>query len=102
MSKVCRQAIDDGSWFDASKAEQFDEMSNHDGSNMVSVVTGSEWDHEELFRTAKGTWVIHRYSQRQGIKDRWELLDNAEAAAWLIKCGHDVNFGDEVFAASEV
>lgn len=37
------------------------------GSNHISQATGSQWEHESLLRTAGGWWVLHRWSQWQGV-----------------------------------
>jgi hypothetical protein len=77
-----RQALTDGSgWFDLDSAERFDEATIWDGRNRISLATGSQWDHEALYRTANGRWVKHWWSQWQGTV--------AEAAAWLVQNGYD-------------
>src|SRR5690606_26064843 len=43
-------------WFDDEKAERFAEDRDWNGSNWISVATGSQWHHEELYRTAGGRW----------------------------------------------
>jgi hypothetical protein len=82
-----RQALTDQSsrWFDLDTAERFDEATIWDGRNRISLAMKSQWDHEELYRTASGRWVLHWWSQWQGTVDRWEEISEAEAAAWLIQ-----------------
>ncbi len=86
-----RQALTDGSgrWFDLDRAECWDEDTWWNGQHRVSRATGSEWDHERLYRTAGGRWVRHRWSAWVGVPDRWEELTSAEAAQWLVTNGHE-------------
>jgi len=88
---MSRQALTDGTrrWFSPAKAERFDEGDWWDGSNHVSSATGSQWDHEELYRTAAGRWILHWWSQWQGSQDRWEEVSDEFAAGWLVKCEHE-------------
>ena len=76
-------------WFDRAKAEEFDEGARWDGSNHISLATGSQWDHEILYRTAGGRWVLHRWSQWQGRPERYRFITDAEAQTWLLKNEHD-------------
>lgn len=85
-----RQTIDNGSWFDFNTAKQFRENTRWDGRNQISVNTGSQWDHEDLYRTAKGAWVKNSYSAYQGSSESWELVDDQYAVDWLIRNGHDI------------
>lgn len=86
---------DDGNlvgWFDRFAAEEFPEDSFHDGSNLVSVPTGSQWDHEVLLRTAGGRWVLAEWSQWQGSGPaRYRFLSEDSAGRWLLaqRCDED-------------
>lgn len=80
-----RQPLDDGGWFDLDTAEHWDEATRHDGRNMISIATGSQWDHEELYRTRKGLWVLHAWSQWQGSTESWQRLSTPIAIEWLIR-----------------
>ena len=86
-----RVALTDGSgrWFDLEKAERFPEDADWDGRNWISRATGSQWEHETLYRTAGGRWILHWFSQWQGTRDRWEEVDAETAAAWLVRNGYD-------------
>jgi len=88
---MSRQPIgDDGTWFDPEKANQWEEETEWDGRNHISLATGSQWDHQQLFHTAGGKWVLHHWSQWQGSRPSWELITAKDAAAWLIRNKHDV------------
>lgn len=88
---MTRTVLTDGSgrWFDRSKAEQFDEDTYWNGSNMISRATGSQWDHETLYRTVGKQWIVYRTSGWQGVTDRYELIDDETAAKWLVENGHE-------------
>jgi len=82
-----RVNLTDGSskWFDVDKATVYDEATYHDGRNFISQATGSQWDHEELYRTRSGMWVLHSWSQWQGSTDSYTQSSAEEAYDWLIR-----------------
>lgn len=71
-------------WFDDAKAERFEEATRWDGSNHISIATGSQWDHEALYRTVGGRWVLHSWSQWQGRPEVYRFLEDQEAETWLL------------------
>ena len=71
-------------WFDDAKATKFKEATRHDGNNFISRATGSQWDHEDLYYTRNGRWVLNSYSAWQGSLETYEEIGEAEAVAWLI------------------
>ena len=81
-----RTALTDGSnrWFDEEKSISFTEDTEWDGSNMISKATGSQWDHESLYYTKGGSWVLYRYSQWQGSMASYTAIDEEDAVQWLI------------------
>jgi hypothetical protein len=89
MTEIDRQAIEDGRWFDKAKAKEFDEDTWHDGRNHISTPTGSQWDHESLWRTKGGVWVLQTYSNYGHINDTWTVTGDDAAAAWLVKNKHE-------------
>jgi len=86
---MSRETLGDGRWFDTESAEAWGEDSHWDGNNFVSTATGSQWDHETLYLTKSGTWVLHFYSQMQGTEDTYRSIDSSEAAAWLSVAGEE-------------
>lgn len=76
-------------WFDSKKAERFEEATEWDGSNHISIATGSQWDHEALYRTVGGRWVLHRWSQWQGRPETYRFLTDQEAQTWLLANDED-------------
>ncbi len=53
-----RQAIDGGGWFDREAATKFQESTHWNGSNHISNATGSQWNHEALYCTRRGVYVL--------------------------------------------
>lgn len=84
MSKI---ALTDGSgrWFRSSKAASWKESTHWNGNNHISDATGSQWDHEMLFRTAGGLYILHHWSQWQGSSETYEEISAEDAAAWLTR-----------------
>ena len=76
-------------WFDEAKAEEFKEATRWDGSNHISIATGSQWDHQALYRTAGGRWVLHRWSQWQGRPETYQFVTEKEAETWLLANSED-------------
>src|ERR1035437_7523503 len=72
-------------WFNPAKAERFDEGRDFDGSNMISVITRSQWEHEALYRTAGGRWVRYHWSQWQGSRETDVFETDDAAKEWLIR-----------------
>lgn len=79
-----RRVLDDGRWFDLEKAERFEEGTRWNGNNHISLATGSQWDHEVLYRTKSGRWILHRWSQWQGSGKSYREIGNDTAARWLV------------------
>ena len=84
---MARVALTDGSgsWFDDKAAILFKEDTNWDGRNQISVPTGSQWDHEYLYYTKSGKWVLNDFSNYQGSLDGYRQIDESDAIAWLIQ-----------------
>lgn len=88
---MSRYRMDDGTVVDTRNATRsWDEAVRWDGHNNVSVVTGSQWEHETLHRSRRGRYWIERTSQWQGSSPSAEWVSNRTAASWLMTCGHDV------------
>jgi len=95
---------EDGSvlgWFDRDTATQYHENTRWDGHNMVSVATGSQWNHETLYRTKSGRWVLHWTSQWQGSKDTYREIGEEQAHTWLLANGHEKAIPADVLTGME-
>ena len=91
---MARQALGDGRWFDIDKASKWDESTRWDGHNHISRATGSQWEHQVLYRTASGHWIVNHAS---GFQDTWDEVSNDDAARWLVQNEH----GEHVACADE-
>lgn len=81
MTKI---KIDNGGWFDTAKATSFAENTRWNGQNHISCATGSQWDHERLYCTPNGNWVLNWFSQWQGSVEKHNQISQEEAIAWLM------------------
>jgi len=86
-----RQVLTDGTgrWFDVAKAELFAEATYWNGRNHISRATGSQWDHEALYRTAGGRWILNSWSRVEGSTESWVEVTPGRAAAWLAENEHE-------------
>jgi len=99
---MTRQSIDGGGWFDLVAADKFMEDTRFDGHNYISVHTGSQWSHETLYRTTRGTYILHASSQWQGAHDTWSRLAIADAVSWLIANGDDATTPAELHTLADL
>lgn len=97
-----RVRLDDGTWFDSERAEAWDEDARYDGRNSVSQATGSPWEHQRLYRSVRGTWVLHNWSEWEDSKPSYDVIGEEDAHAWLLSQGHSDAVPSDVLAASEV
>ena len=82
---MTRYKMENGSIVDTDKASKsWEENSDHDGSNFISRATGSQWEHQELYRSRKGRYYLEHTSQWQGSRPHVEWVSNEEAARWLL------------------
>lgn len=81
-----RTALTDGSnrWFNEKSAIVFQEDKWFNGRNMISKATGDQWEHEQLYYTKGGSWVLNHWSQWQGSEESYTAIDESEAIHWLI------------------
>lgn len=78
-----------GNLVDTDKAVTgWDEGTRWDGSNQISLATGSQWDHETLHCSSRGNYYVVRSSQREGTPDYAEMKTDKEAAEWLLLNEH--------------
>lgn len=84
-----RIALTDGSgkWFSEETADYWKEEGDHDGRNWISRATGSQFEHERLYRTKGGKFILYHWSNWQGKADTYEEISNEAAAVWFSKNG---------------
>jgi hypothetical protein len=84
-----RYRMSEGRVVDPEKAtESWNEATDFNGSNHISVNTGSQWDHERLYKTAKGRYWLESYSQRDRVACEARWTEPREAAEWLLANDH--------------
>lgn len=87
---MARYKIDD-TVVDTDLAQQeWEEATRWDGKNHISRATHSQWEHETLYRSAKGRYYVVSQSQIQGSTSSAAWLDQEEAARWLLSQDHDL------------
>ena len=98
MSDYARYEMSDGTIVDiGNSSAQWSEGKRFDGSNQVSLATGSQWDHQTLYRSRRGRYYVERSSQWQGSTPSAEWLSNEDACRWLLKNEHDAaDFPDDL------
>jgi len=88
---MSKYQMDDGCVVNTAKATQsWDEATEWDGRNHISVATGSQWNHETLYRSRKGRYYVVHSSQWQGSRDHAEWVSNHEATRWLLANGREL------------
>ena len=103
-----RQILTDGSgtWFDESKAQAWEEATRWDGSNHVPLNSGADrydkFDHEKLYRTPSGQYILHTWSQREHVADQYLSYADGDAHHWMIQNQHFDDVPAEALAESEV
>lgn len=83
-----RQSITDGTWFDLSRATLWEEGCWFNGHNYISIATRSQWEHEALYCSRGGVWVVRKWSDWQGSAEAWTTISADGASAWLVRNKH--------------
>lgn len=88
---MARYEMSDGMIVDTGNASaHWEEATNWDGSNHISRATGSQWDHETLYRSRRGRYYIEHSYQWEGSVPNAEWVSNEGAARWLLKMEHEL------------
>jgi len=88
---MARYKMDDGIIVETENSTgSWKEATDWDGNNHISRATGSQWDHETLYRSRKGRYYIVIKSQWQGTLPSARWVTPVEAAAWLIHNDEEV------------
>ena len=79
----------------------WEEATRWNGSNHISKATGTQWDHEKLYKSRKGRYYVEHTSQRQESKPRAEWVSPEEACRWLLQNDQELpedleQYADEV------
>ncbi len=68
----------------------------------ISKSTGSQFEHEHLFRTVGGKFVLNVFSDYQGRNEYYYEISAVEAAEWFSKNELDPQFCENEFAELEI
>ena len=91
---MTRYRMDDGTVIETDNATQsWEEASDHDGSDLISRATGSQWAHETIYRSRKGRYYVEHTSNYRERRPHVEWVSPEEAARWLLHQGHDLPEG---------
>ena len=97
---MARYKVEDGIILDTANAAQtWNEASDWNGRNHISRATGSQWEHETLYKSAKGKYWIECTSQWQGSLPSARPITKAEAAAWILHNDGEIPSDLEDYAA---
>jgi hypothetical protein len=82
---MSRYRMEDGTVVDTDNAtESWKEATDWNGNNHVSRATGSQWNHQQLYRSRRGRFYVEHTSQWQGSMPHVEWVSEHEAARWLL------------------
>lgn len=88
---MARYRMEDGTVLDTENAtDHWDEATRWNGNNHISVATGSQWNHQTLYRSRKGRYYVVHASQWQGSTPHAEWVSEHEAVRWLLANENDV------------
>jgi hypothetical protein len=85
--------------FDPLVGEYFAEGKYSDGANTVSTITRSQFEHEGIFRTPDGAWVLNCWSRLEGSRETFQFIGDDEAKDWLIRSEVNDDALEKHFAA---
>ena len=86
-----KYTMDYGQVVDTDRAvECWQESERWNGQNHISRATGTQWEHETLFKSTKGNYWIEHVSQWQGSTPHAFFLTAEEAARWLLTNEHEL------------
>lgn len=81
---MSRHALATGGWFDTAAANAYEETRRVEDGKSISLATGSEHQHETLYRTKGGTWVLHHWPSWRDQPEHWTQISPVQAASWMI------------------
>ena len=88
---MARHKMDGGTVVDTDNASRsWTEATRWNGNNHISVATGSQWEHQTLYRSRRGRYYLEHVSQWQGSTPSAEWISNRAAASWLLASEYDI------------
>src|SRR5262249_38996559 len=86
MDRIPFTGDDKGEWFDRELARAFEARDVH-GPKLSRRTTHSQSDHETIYYTRTGRWVVSRSSEERRARPTYTQIELAEAAQWLVAHG---------------
>jgi hypothetical protein len=78
-----------GRWFDVDAAKRWVEAKVYaDDGTPISCATRNSWEHETLFLTRAGTFIIHCLNERNPSLASFTEYDAKKAIQWLLQNGY--------------
>lgn len=94
---MAKHRMEDGTIVDTAKAsETWEEATRWDGRNHISIPTGSQWEHQTLYRSRKGRYYVVHESQWQGSTPHAEWISEHEAVRWMMENDHEDGIGTDL------
>lgn len=94
---MAKYRMDDGTVVDTDRAtEKWEEDTFWDGRNHISKATGSQWEHQTLYRSRKGRYYVEHVSQWQGSRPHVEWVSPEEATRWLLANGEEKTIPEDL------
>ena len=97
MKNFSRIHLHNGSWFCPETSQCFGEKTFFDGSNEISVCTNSECQHQCLYLTIKGNWVLHHWNAKCIQQMRYCVITIQEARDWFVLNNYPIHEIPEMF-----
>lgn len=96
--------LKDGRFFDTQGegVKRYEESADWDGSNFVSRATACAHNHQYLYRTKTGVWVLNCWSNYANVREVYEEIPEKEAHEWLLKHGHHDAVPEAMVAAHAI
>jgi|FLYL01.1.fsa_nt_gi hypothetical protein len=88
---MAKYRMEDGAVVDTERASaSWPEATDWDGRNHISRPTGSQWEHQHLYRSSKGRYYIEEWSDWQGSRPGAYWVSDEDAARWLLANDHQL------------
>jgi hypothetical protein len=88
---MTKYRMSDGMIVDTDKASKsWEEDTRFDGHNQISIPTGSQWEHQTLYRSRRGRYYIEHTSRWRGPLPLAEWISNESATTWLLLNEHSL------------
>ncbi len=82
---MSKYRLENGTIVDTDRAEKtYEEDTIFNGRNRISKNTGSQWVHEQLYKSRKGYYYLESWSQWQGSIPSARKISDVDAARWLL------------------